>query len=98
MRLIFALIGMMVAVTFAVQNAAPVAIKVFFWQLEASLAIVVTVCFALGAIVAGIAVIPEIYKRRSGERRLQAKLASLEAERPSTQAASVTPDDARQPR
>lgn len=79
MRLILALIGMLVAVIFAVQNAMPVTIKVFFWQLEASLAVVVAVCFALGAIVAAFAVMPEIYKRRSGEKRLQARLATMQS-------------------
>jgi uncharacterized integral membrane protein len=79
MRFALILLGMIFAVIFAVQNAAAVKVTVFFWQLEASLAIMVAICFALGAITAVLMMMPTMFRRRSDERRLQAKIADLEA-------------------
>jgi putative membrane protein len=84
MRFVLILLGMIVAVIFAVQNAMPVNIRLFLWNLNASLAIVVAICFALGAIVAGLMLMPEMFRHRSGERRLQARIADLESVQPTT--------------
>jgi uncharacterized integral membrane protein len=78
MRLALVLIALVVAVVLAAQNATPVAVNAFVWRFDASLAIVIVLCFVLGAIVATLALMPSIFRYRTSERRLKARVAELE--------------------
>jgi hypothetical protein len=57
----------------------------------------VAVCFALGAIIVGFTVLPEMYKRRSEERRLEAKLASMSAHETAVVRPAQTPSNTTPP-
>ncbi|MFW6249257.1 MAG: LapA family protein [Bacteroidota bacterium] len=48
--LIFGLVISILAVIFALQNADPVLVKLWFWKFESSLALVLLVFLAIGAI------------------------------------------------
>ncbi|MET0658131.1 MAG: LapA family protein [Steroidobacteraceae bacterium] len=78
MRMVLVLIALILAVVFAVQNATPVTLNAFFWRFDASLAVMIVLCVALGAILASLAVMPSLYRARGSERRLKARVAELE--------------------
>jgi lipopolysaccharide assembly protein A len=93
MRLFFLLLVMLVAVIFAAQNAKPVSIDIFIWRIDASLAVVIASCFAIGVIAGVLFAVPTLYRMRSHKRRLQTQLADLGAEdltEPETASASLT--------
>jgi uncharacterized integral membrane protein len=93
MRMVLALIVLIAAVVFAVQNATPVTLNALFWQLEASLAVIIVLCFALGVLSASIAMLPGLLRARNSERRLRARVTELEspANATSTQTPSSEP-------
>lgn len=97
MRMILVLIALLLAVIFAVQNANVVVVRVFFAEFEASLAVVISLCFAVGALLAALALMPSWYRRRAGERRLQARVAQLEASHPSPVSTDPPTPDAQPP-
>lgn len=78
MRMVLVLIALILAVIFAVQNATPVTLNAFFWRLDASLAVIIVLCVALGAVITSLAVMPSLFRSRSSERRLKARVAQLE--------------------
>lgn len=80
MRLILLLLVMLGAVIFAAQNASPVTIDLFAWRIDASLAIVIASCFAIGVVAGILFAAPTLYRMRAHRRRLQAQLADLGAE------------------
>ena len=90
MRFIVVLLLLVLAVVFAVQNATMVTLTAFFWQLDASLAVIIVLCFAVGAIVATLALLPSLYRHRTEHRRLQSRLATLERTNASTTAPTTT--------
>jgi lipopolysaccharide assembly protein A len=77
-RLILVLVFLVLAVILAVQNASVVMVQVFIWHLEASLAVIIVLCVAVGAILATLALMPALFRYRRGERRLQIRVAELE--------------------
>ena len=79
MRSIFVVILMLIAVVLAVQNAEVAAISVFWWEIRASLAVILVVSFTLGALAAALVFAPDLYRRRVRERRLRERIATLEA-------------------
>ncbi len=79
MRTIILLALMLAATIFAVQNADVVRIDVLFWQLNASLAIVIALCVTAGVLVGILISVPRIYRMRADQRRLRAQLAGLSA-------------------
>jgi uncharacterized integral membrane protein len=79
MRLALVLILVVLAVVLAVQNANVVSVSVFAWRLEASLAVIIALCFLIGAMVAALALAPGIYRRRADQRKLHRRIADLEA-------------------
>lgn len=81
-RWILVLVALVVAVVFAAQNADVVTLRAFVWRFEASLAVIIVLCFAAGVLVSLIALLPRVYRGRSHERRLNAKIADLEARTP----------------
>jgi uncharacterized integral membrane protein len=79
MRIALVLLLLLTAVILAVQNAAVVTIKFLFWRGEVSLAVILALCIAIGAIGGVLAAMPRIYRMRLHERKLRAQLASLDA-------------------
>jgi putative membrane protein len=49
------------------------------WRVEASLAIVIFLCFGLGALAGALAFMPNWYRKRSALKRLQQRVAQWEA-------------------
>lgn len=83
MRLFAVFAIVIAAITFAVQNAPAVTINLFLWRFDASLALIITACFAAGALMSLIASIPhlyQLYRMRSHERLLMSQLEDLEAQ------------------
>jgi uncharacterized integral membrane protein len=77
MRIALVLLLLFAAVIFAAQNATTVTITVLAWRLNASLAIVVAIAFAVGAFGGVLASVPRLYRMRIHEKRLRAQLADL---------------------
>lgn len=78
MRLIVGLAILILAVIFAAQNAQPVSIAFLAWQVNGSLAVVVILCFACGALTAAILILPGMVRHRLTLRRQRGKLDTLE--------------------
>jgi uncharacterized integral membrane protein len=51
-------------VAFAVQNAALITVKLLFWQFEVSTALLILICFALGAVVMLFFTVPVFMKNQ----------------------------------
>ena len=75
-----------VAVTFALQNAALVTVTLFRWTFDGSLALVLLITFACGCFIGWLLSLPSILRRHrvitGQQRRLQALEASLETADP----------------
>lgn len=80
LRLIVVIALLLIATLFAVQNASVLTVEFLTWKTEASLAMVVAVCFALGAMATALALVPRMYRRWTEIRALRARLTRLEAE------------------
>ena len=80
MRFVAVIAILVLAVILAVQNAVVVTVMLLLWRVEASLAIVIFLCFGLGALAAAMAFMPTWYRKRSALKRLQQRVAQLEAE------------------
>jgi uncharacterized integral membrane protein len=78
MRLTVILAIVVLAVVFAVQNADIVTLSIFAWRLDASLAVIIVLCIAVGAVIAALALAPQIYRRRAEEHRLRRQIAELD--------------------
>lgn len=61
--LIVSLLIAVLAIVFAVQNAAPVTVTFLLWQFKGSLALILLLTFVLGVVVALLAVLPGIVRR-----------------------------------
>jgi uncharacterized integral membrane protein len=75
---ILAVLIAIVALVFAIQNAAPVTVTFLFWQLEASLALVLVLTFVLGLIVAFLATVPGLMRRSREIAGYKKKLGELQ--------------------
>jgi uncharacterized integral membrane protein len=69
------------AVTFALQNGAVVTVAFAFWRYESSLAVVLLVALALGALIAALVSTPSVIKGQWAGARLRRQVASLEDDR-----------------
>jgi uncharacterized integral membrane protein len=69
------------AVTFALQNSVPVTVAVASWHYDSSLAVVLLVALALGALIAGLVSTPSVIKGQWAGARLRRQVASLENDR-----------------
>lgn len=69
------------AVTFALQNNMPVAVVFAFWRYDSSLAVVLLVALAVGALIAGLVSTPSVIKGQWAGARLRRQVASLEEEK-----------------
>ena len=77
--LLIALVTVVAAVILAVQNASGVTVELFFWQMEAPLAVLIALSFAAGAFVSWLISMLRLRRMRSRERLLMAQLADVEA-------------------
>src|SRR5471032_1445795 len=71
------------AVTFALQNSIPVTVVFAFWRYDSSLAVVLLVALALGALIAALVSTPSVIKGQWAGARLRRQIASLEDDRAS---------------
>jgi uncharacterized integral membrane protein len=71
------------AVTFALQNSAPVTVVFALWHYDSSLAVVLLVALGLGALIAGLVSTPSVIKGQWTGARLRRQIADLEEERAS---------------
>lgn len=69
------------AVTFALQNSAPVTVVFALWHYNSSLAVVLLVALGLGALIAGLVSTPSVIKGQWTGARLRRQIADLEDER-----------------
>lgn len=67
-----------ITVIFALQNPIPVGVTFLVWKFEGSLALVLMLTFALGALVSLLVSIPAIVKRRSAISTQKKKIEELE--------------------
>jgi uncharacterized integral membrane protein len=81
--LILGIIFAIGAVTFALQNSVPVTVVFAFWRYDSSLAVVLLVALALGALIAGLVSTPSVIKGQWAVSRLRRQVASLEEDRAS---------------
>ncbi|MEO9804771.1 MAG: LapA family protein [Reichenbachiella sp.] len=75
LSLIFTLLVGLVA--FALQNSVLISINLWFWDLESSLAMIVILCIAGGALVSVLIDIPTTIKRRKEISSLRKEIKSL---------------------
>jgi uncharacterized integral membrane protein len=78
MRVAALIVLLLLAVAFAVQNTAAVNVSLLLWKSQASLAIVMTLCLALGFLVGLLTVAPSYLKGRRHARNLERQLARLD--------------------
>lgn len=91
MRFAVSIAILILAVILAVQNASSITVMLLFWRVDASLAIVIFLCFGLGALAAAMALMPAWYRKHSALKRLQRRISELEADIDPTQTPSVQP-------
>lgn len=75
--LIVALLFAVLAIIFAVQNAAPVTVTFLLWQFQGSLALILLLTFVLGVVVAMLAALPGMVRRSSEIAGYKKKLAEM---------------------
>ncbi len=71
------------AVTFALQNNVPAVVVFGFWRFDSSLAVLLLVALALGALIAGLVSTPSVLKGQWTGARLRRQVADLEDDRAS---------------
>jgi putative membrane protein len=78
--LILALVIALVAVIFALQNTAAITVSFLFWQFHGSLALVLIISLAVGALITIMALLPGILRGRWSLRKLRKQLAEVEGD------------------
>jgi uncharacterized integral membrane protein len=95
---IFSLIASIIVIIFAITNATAVPVRVFFAEYELSLALIIFISTAFGAIIASMLGLVKLFKQRlqikklsnenqlliEEQKKLQEELSSLEALHPTT--------------
>ena len=74
-----ALIIAVIAVIFALQNAAPVTISFLFWKFHGSLALVLLLALAVGAVISFLASLPTLLRGQWSIRKLRKQATELES-------------------
>lgn len=72
--LIIALLLILVVVVFALQNSDPIQIKLLFWQIESSVAFIMTSVLFIGALLGVLFSMPSIRKKSEKIDELKEKL------------------------
>ena len=75
--LIFALIAAIILVIFTVQNAAIVDLKLWFWEVKSSQALIILITLALGSIIGVLVSIPSRTKKKKEIEQLKKELKNL---------------------
>ena len=91
MRVAALIVVLLLAVAFAVQNTAAVDVSLLLWKSQASLAIVMALCLALGFLIGLLTVAPSFLKGRRHARNLERQLAkrdTLDSVSPSRKSAT----------
>ena len=84
-QLIIALIIALVAIIFALQNAGPVDVKFFFWELtDASLALVLIITLIIGVVTGMMLQYPAIRRKNKQASDLRKRMDELEKRSAST--------------
>jgi putative membrane protein len=78
--LLLAILVAALAVIFAVQNTAIVTVDFLFWSFQGSLALILLVALAAGAIASSLASIPSMFRAHSLSGAQRRKVEELEAE------------------
>jgi putative membrane protein len=78
--LILALIIAFIAVIFALQNPVTVVGTFLFWQFHGSLALLLIVSLAVGALIAFLALLPGLLRGRWSMRKLRKQLVEVESD------------------
>lgn len=76
--LFFALFIAILAIIFAVQNIDPTTVSFFVWDFEGSLALIVLISLATGALISYLASLPSNIKNRLTIRTMRKKVTELE--------------------
>jgi uncharacterized integral membrane protein len=71
------------AVSFALQNGAPVTVYFALWRYDSSLAVVLLIALAAGALIAGLVSTPSVLKGQWAVARLRRQVTGLEDDRAS---------------
>mgnify|MGYP001120079248 FL=1 len=80
LQLIAALVIVFLIVTFAVQNAVEVSVIFLLWRADASLAVVIAVCFGLGMLIGALVTLPTMLRERVAIGRMHKEIEVLRAE------------------
>jgi uncharacterized integral membrane protein len=97
MRIIALILLLVGAVVFAVQNAGMVSLQLLAWRLDASLAVIIVLCVAIGSLLTLLSLGPSIYRHRNSENRLRSRVAELEREHSAVTPAEAYPVPAKEP-
>jgi putative membrane protein len=78
LHLILLLAAVVVVVLFALQNSVNVTVVFFLWRADASLAVVLTICVGIGALLSALATLPNLVRYHLDSRRQQRRIEELE--------------------
>ena len=76
--LIFALILAIIVVIFALQNSDAVTVKLWFWEVQSSVALVMLIILLIGAILGVMFSLPSIFKKNKKIEDLEEQIRKLE--------------------
>ncbi len=76
--LIFALLLALIIVVFALQNSDPITVKLFFWLINSSAALIITSVLFIGAILGVLFSLPSIIRKKEKIEELEEKLLKKE--------------------
>jgi uncharacterized integral membrane protein len=68
----------MIIVVFALQNSNPISVKLFFWDIKSSAALIITSVLFIGALLGVLFSLPSIFKKRDRIEELEEQLAKKE--------------------
>jgi len=77
------LIGILVIVLFAAMNPQVITVRLFFWQVDSPLVLVIVVAFTVGFVAGAAQLIPGFWKHRTKAKKSNEALSALEKERDS---------------
>jgi len=78
--LIFALLLVLIIVVFALQNSASIELKLFFWNIRSSAALIITSVLFIGAILGVLFSLPSIIKKNEKIEELQKQIPKSDKE------------------
>jgi putative membrane protein len=71
--LIIALLLLLIVVVFALQNSAPIQIKLLFWEVHSSIAFIMSLVLFIGALLGVLFSLPSIFKKNDEIAKLKGK-------------------------